>query len=104
MLFKIAKANTKMKVVKFTMGFAAIIAASLAMYAFTPSAPKPKADAQWYSFNGSTPADQSNPAKYSPITGVPDCDGNSSLCAINARPDVNGQPDLTTIDDSKLKD
>ena len=92
-----------MKVVKFTMGFAAIIAASLAMYAFTPSAPKPKADAQWYLFTSSDQSEVNDASKYEPVDYEPACSNGPKRCAIHAQPDVDGQPDLSTIDQIKKK-
>lgn len=46
----------------------------------------------WFQLN--TGGDPTNPADYK-SAGTPSCLGSGKICAVNATPDGNGDPDLT---------
>ncbi|MFD2556717.1 MULTISPECIES: hypothetical protein [Sphingobacterium] len=49
--------------------------------------------AQWFQLN--TGGNPTIPSNYAPVTGSPSCSGSGKICAVNANPDGNGDPDLT---------
>ena len=61
---------------------------------------------QWFIFNGTTPAEESDASMYEPYTGSGEpagCNGDQLNCAIFAVPNASNpdQPDLTQVDESR---
>lgn len=89
-----------MKKIKWLLSGFAIMAAIALVFAFTPvkQHSAKKAFSQHWQFNGSTVAEESDPSKYSLITGSdPGCEGTGLNCVIDAPADPlnENQPDLS---------
>lgn len=83
---------------KKSIGFIALFFGVVLALAF--KAPEVQQDSatgvKWFSYNG---MGQSNPSNYSELPGEPECDGDGSLCAIQALEDGDtGKPIQAEVD------